>query len=556
MDKLTQKLVPVYEALAQDIKAMGVEVAFGLISDDTALFVATLDAIGIQFHGSRHENTAIAMADGYAAATGKLGVAVLGRGPATANAMHAATYAQRSRSGVLMIFGDAALQPPAHGCGPDLKAFDAVGALRAAGLEPFVTRDAQSARQVLAQAFSAAQAGAAALLLPTDVQRASIDLSTTAPTIAPPPNAVRRPPRKTALTAASALLAQSKRPLIIAGWGAYEAGARDDLMALAEHLGAALSTTLKAKDLFHGHPMDCGLVGSYAHAGGRRLIEQADCILAFGASLNGRTTSMGNAIPTEVPVIHIDSSGSSIGRWLAVDVAMVADARLAAQALLEAVPARRPEDKEFQGEPYRSWLDGFTLDKDFTPQPTPRTVDARAAALALNDILPRKRNVVYDAGNFLQALPYLTVPDPRSIRQATDFASIGLGIGAALGYARGEPDATTVLVIGDGSLLMTLGELETVVREDIPLVVILMNDAAYGAEVHFLKLQNMPTAKTTFLDIDFAPIAEALGFQTATVRSMQELEQLAPMLRNPEGPVLIDVKINGSVPVGWLFDEK
>ncbi|KUE87977.1 hypothetical protein ASL20_14880 [Cupriavidus necator] len=535
---------------------MGVEVAFGLISDDTALFVATLDSIGIQFHGSRHENTAIAMADGYAAATGKLGVAVLGRGPAAANSMHAATYAQRSRSGVLMIFGDAALRPPAHSCGPDLKAFDAVGALRSAGLEPFVARDAHSARQVLAQAVSAAHAGAAALLLPTDVQRASVDLSATTPTLAPPPTIIRRPPRKTALAAASTLLAASKRPLIIAGWGAYEAGAREDLIALAEHLGAALSTTLKAKDLFQGHPMDCGLVGSYSHAGGRRLIEQADCILAFGAGLNGRTTSMGTAIPTEVPVIHVDSTRANIGRWLDADVAMVADAKLAAQALLESVPARRPEIKEFHGESYRSWLDSFTLDKDFTPQHTPRTVDARAAALALDNILPRNRNVVYDAGNFLQALPYLSVPDPRSIRQATDFASIGLGIGAALGYARGEPDATTVLVIGDGGLLMTLGELETVVREDIPLVVILMNDCAYGAEVHFLKLQNMPTAKTVFLDIDFAPIAEALGFQTATIRSMQDLEQAAPMLRNPEGPVLLDVKINGAIPVGWLFDDK
>lgn len=553
---MTQKIVPVYEALAQDIKSMGVEVAFGLISDDTALFVATLDSMGIQFHGSRHENTAIAMADGYAVSTGKLGVAVLGRGPATANSMHAATYAQRSGSRVLMIFGEAALRPPAHGCGPDLKGFDAVGALRAAGFEPFVARDAHSARQVLAQAVSATYAGAAVLLLPADVQRASLDLSATAPTLAPQPAVVRRPPRKPALTAASALLAGSKRPLIIAGWGAYEAGARDDLIALADHLGAALSTTLKAKDLFHGHPMDCGLVGSYSHAGGRRLIEQADCILAFGAGLNGRTTSMGTAIPTDVPLIHVDSTGANIGRWLAADVAMVADAKLAAQALLESVPARAQQDKEFHGEPHRSWLDSFTLDKDFTPQHTPRTVDARAVALALNDILPRNRNVVYDAGNFLQALPYLTVPDPRSIRQATDFASIGLGIGAALGYARGEPDATSVLVIGDGGLLMTLGELETVVREDIPLVVILMNDCAYGAEVHFLKMHNMPTAKTVFLDIDFAPIAEALGFETATIRNMQDLEQVAPMLRNPAGPVLIDVKINGAIPVGWLFDDK
>lgn len=553
---MTQQTVPVYEALALDIKSMGIDVTFGLISDDTALFVATLDSIGIQFVGARHENTAIAMADGYAAATGKLGIAVLGRGPATANALHAATYAQRSRSGVLMIFGDAATRPPAHGCGPDLKAYDAVGALRASGLEAFVARDAHSARQTLALAAQAARAGVSALLLPTDVQQTSIELASTAPTLSKFPVAALVAPRPPAIEAAVKLLSKSKRPLIIAGWGAFAAGARDDLIALGEHIGAALGTTLKAKDLFHGHPMDCGLVGSYSHAGGRRLIEQADCIIAFGAGLNGRTTSMGTAIPTDVPLIHVDAVRANIGRWFSADVAMVADAKLAAKALMAALPMRTREEKEFFNEPYSSWLEKFDLSQDFTPQHTPRTVDARAVALALNDILPTNRNVVYDAGNFLQALPYLTVPDPRSIRQATDFASIGLGIGAAMGYARGEPEATTVLVIGDGGLLMTLGELETAVRESIPLVVILMNDAAYGAEVHYLKMKSMPPATTIFLDIDFAPIAEALGFETATVRTMQELEQIAPMLRNPEGPVLVDVKINGSVPVGWLFDDK
>lgn len=553
---MTQKVMPVYEALALDIKSMGVDTAFGLISDDTALFVATLDSIGIKFYGARHENTAIAMADGYAASTGKLGIAVIGRGPAAANAMHAATYAHRSGYRVLMIFGDAALQPPSHGCGPDLKRFDAAGALRSAGIEAFIARDAHSARQTLVQAVNATYLGATALLLPTDVQRATVDLSVTSPSALVVPTQAKRAPRKPAIEAAAALLAKSKRPLIIAGWGAYQAGAKEDLIALADHLGAALSTTLKAKDLFHGHPMDCGLVGSYSHAGGRRLIEQADCIIAFGAGLNGRTTSMGTAIPTVVPLIHIDSTRSNIGRWLSSDVAIVADARLAAQALLEAVPARSPEEKEFHLEPYQSWLDKFDLSQDFTPQHTPRTVDARAVALALNDILPSNRNVVYDAGNFLQALPYLTVPDPRSFRQATDFASIGLGIGAAMGYGSGRPNATTVLVIGDGGLLMTLGELETAVRESIPLVVVLMNDAAYGAEVHYLKMQNMPPATTLFLDIDFAPIAEALGFATATIRTMQDLEDASGMLRNPEGPVLLDIKINGNIPVAWLFDDK
>lgn len=547
--------IPVYEALAADIKAMGVEVAFGLISDDTALFVATLDALGIRFYGTRHENTATAMAEGYAASSGKLGVAVLGRGPATANALHASAYASRGKAPVLLIFGEAAVGVSMNAYGPDLKEFDAQAVLRAAGLPVFCASDPQGARQTLAAAVASAHTGTTALLLPVDVQSTRIDPQAAPPArFAAPAKPEPQAPRASAIAAAAALLGTSRKPLILAGWGAYQSGAREALIALAEHLGAALGTTLKGKDWFSGHPMNVGIVGSYSHAGGRRLIDEADCVIAFGAGLNARTTAMGSALPKGVPVIHVDADRSSIGRWFGADVALVGDARLCANALREALAPRDAKDKPFHAEPYRSWLDGFDLSKDFTPQHTARTVDPRALALALDALLPVDRNVVYDAGNFLQVVPYLAVPDPRRLRQASDFASIGLGIGAALGYACGVPQATTVLVVGDGGLLMTLGELETVVREDIPLVIVVMNDAAYGAEVHYLKMRDMPVSTSAFADVDFAPIAQALGFSVATIRSLQDLGKVADLVRNPDGPLLLDCKINGAIPAPWLFD--
>src|SRR6478672_10431343 len=100
---------PAYQALAEDIKALGVEQVFGLMSDDTAVFATALDSSGVRFYGARHENNAIAMAEGYAYRTGGLGVAVIGRGPATANGLHAATYASRTGSRVLIIYGEAAV---------------------------------------------------------------------------------------------------------------------------------------------------------------------------------------------------------------------------------------------------------------------------------------------------------------------------------------------------------------------------------------------------------------------------------------------------------------
>ena len=136
---------------------------------------------------------------------------------------------------------------------------------------------------------------------------------------------------------------------------------------------------------------------------------------------------------------------------------------------------------------------------------------------------------------------------PDHLKNSHDFASIGMGFGTALGFAVGTPERTTALFLGDGSFLMTMSEFETAVREDIPLVIVLMNDCAYGAELHYLKMRNMPVAESVFLAIDFAPIAAAFGFQVATVRTMDEPRALAPMLRKPEGPIFLDCKINAAV---------
>jgi thiamine pyrophosphate-dependent acetolactate synthase large subunit-like protein len=116
-----------------------------------------------------------------------------------------------------------------------------------------------------------------------------------------------------------------------------------------------------------------------------------------------------------------------------------------------------------------------------------------------------------------------------------------------MGVAAARPECPTVLFIGDGGLLMSMGELEVVIREDLPLVIIVMNDAAYGAEVHILQAQNLPVAKAQFADVDFAAIAAPLGYEVATVHSLDELRALAPTLAKPEGPILIDCKINSAV---------
>ena len=366
----------VYQVLAEDIKAIGVEAVFGLMSDDTALFATALDTAGVRFYGARHENNAIAMADGYAYATGRLGIAVIGRGPALANGLHGAVYASRTNSRVLLIYGEAATSAAPNGLGPDYKGFDGVGVLRAAGIRTFSVTSIEGARQTLADATSAAMAGTAVSLhLPTNVQLAEMDRPSG-------PLEVRVPHRDPtvakpqSIAAATAVLAKAQRPLIVAGMGAHRAGARQAIETLAERIGALLVTTARGKDLFRGNPRNLGIIGS-SHSIARRMADQADCVLVFGAGLNFLTTSFGTSLP-QVPLIQVDAVRTNIGRWLNADVGVVGDAKLVAEQLLAALPERSVKDTPFHDEATTKLIAAFHASQDFQPANTARTVDMRS----------------------------------------------------------------------------------------------------------------------------------------------------------------------------------
>ncbi len=550
--------LPVYEALAHDLRSLDTPI-FGLMSDDTMLLASTLDAMGVAFHAARHENSAIAMADGWASATGELGLALIGRGPATANGLHGTVSVSRTGSKLLLIYGDAPIGiAPRNELGPDGKALDAEAVLTAAGIRTFVARSPAGARETLRLAIAHAQRGeTAALLLPVDVQTAAIDDEAdpaAASRLAREALAVASRPRDSgkassaSIATAAAILQRSRRPLFVCGVGARTAGAREAIERLADRVGAVLATSLKAKDLFRGHPFHAGVIGSFSHSAGRRLMDQADCIVVFGASFNQRTTSAGAALAPGAPILHVDRDRSHIGRWGPADVAVVGDAQAVAAQLLEALPERSAEQKPFHSDDNRLRLAQFEWTQEFRAEHTPRTVDPRALALELDRLLPPDRNLVFDSGNFVQTLPFFSTLGPEHLKLPWDFFSVGMAFGTALGFAKARPEATTVLVIGDGGLLMTLGELETAVREDIPLVVVVMNDCAYGAEMHYLRLENKPVAQAMFPDVDYAPVAEAFGFRTATIRTLEQLREAAPLLRSRgDGPVLLDCKINAAI---------
>ena len=545
----------VNEGIAAVIVDSGVTDVFGLMGDDTCRLVSALVERGVNYHGARHENAAIAMATGYSAAARRLGVCVISRGPGTTNGVTAAVNANNGDASVLVITGEMAVDQPSNTLRlPDSKAFNAEALAAACSLAKYTPRRGATVWSTTQEAVASASRGRTVLLtIPQDVFEAKLT---------PPPEgweAEQLPPspapaRPEAIAAAAAVLAQHRRILIVAGAGAWYSGARDALVELGDRLGAGLATTLRGKDMFRNHPFDLGIVGSFSHSAGRRVMQQADCVLVFGASLNRYTTNDGASLPA-APVVQVDARREHIGRFHWADLGVVGDARLVAEQLLEALPVRSSTETPLRSEEIRTTLERFDLRDDFKPARTQHTLDPRTLLLELDELLPEERAIVTDNGNFFGFVPpHLSVPSPEHFKLSSDFAVIGLGLGTALGTVVGRPGAQTVLVIGDGGLLMSLGELETVARLDLPLVIIVMNDCAYGAERHFLELRNFSGRTAMSPDADFASIAQAFGIEGHTVRSVDQLRSLASSLQERQGPLLLDCKITPTVVAPFLSE--
>jgi acetolactate synthase I/II/III large subunit len=550
MASVTEALpTTVNQAVGDALFGSGIHAAFGLMGEDTANFITDFDRIGLQYYAAFHENVAVTMASAYAWATGGVGVVVISRGPGMTNAMSALAASVAEHRRLLVITGEAALGARR---GVDSKARVPQAAVAAAaGLEYYTASSPAEVLDALRTAIASASDGRPAVLaIPIDLldQPMPSDAGV-APSPAPPSPASspdRGPAPKTSdIDAVLELLARSRRPLVLAGRGAVRAGAREQLVALAQRTGAWLGTSLMAKDLFAGNPYDFGLVGGCTSQRGRSLLADIDCVLVFGASLNVFTTAAGNLFP-EVPVVQVDIDPSSAQRsFLPVARSVPADAKLAAEALLETLGPDRGEEHPLHDPAVLGQLDGL---QDFvgTDDSTATAIDPRVLTGHLEEMLPKNRNVLSDGGH-MNGFPmmHMHVPGPDHYLLAVmGISAIGMGLGSALGVAIGRPGEQTVLVIGDGTLAMTMGDLATVARYPLPLVIVVLNDQSYGAERHFLDLHGKPNDRSLHPDIDFAGVAGALGIESVTVRTVDDLRSQAARLADVRTEaLLLDCKI-------------
>jgi thiamine pyrophosphate-dependent acetolactate synthase large subunit-like protein len=540
----------VARAIAEALSELGVTHAFGLLGSGNYAVTEALVACGARFVAARHECGAVVMADAYARLTGEVGVCTVHQGPGFTNTTTGLTEAAKSRTPLLVLAADTPAGAPRSNF-----RIDQGGLAEAVGAGHDRLLGAETAVADVARAWRRARAERRPIVvsLPIDVQAGEAPSFGGSLTVAPPGAPLA--PDAEVVERAARLLADADRPLLIGGRGAALAGARAPIEALAGACGALLATSAVANGLFAGSPWSLGISGGFASPLAAELIGAADVVVSFGATLNMWTTRHGRLLAPSAAVVQVDVDAGAIGAHHRVDVGVVGDAGLAASAMLQALGgARRPgwrtpelrsaiAARRWRDEPYEDAGDGERID--------PRTL-----ARALDDLLPDERVVAVDSGHAMGWLPmYCRVPDERGFVFTQAFQSVGLGLATAIGAAVARPDRLVVAGLGDGGALMGLADLETVARLSLPMLVVVFNDAAYGAEVHHFGPEGVPVDLVRFPDTDFAALGRAAGCEGVTVRSAADLSAVGRWLGGSRSRALIvDAKVVPDVVAEWLSE--
>lgn len=539
----------VADAIGQTLAALGVEHLFGVIGSGNFDVATALDAAGARFVQARHECAAVCMADGYARVSGRIGVATCHQGPGLTNALTGLTEAAKARTPLLLLAADTS----AAAVRSNFR-IDQAGAVRACG---GVVERVHSAATVVAdvhRAWRTADEGrrAVALMVPLDVQAGEVTAApgpaTTGPVVDPPA------PAASAVTRVADLVATARRPAIVAGRGAVLADAGAGLRRLGARVGAILATSANGNGLFAGDPWAVGISGGFASPAAAELLASADLVLAFGASLNMWTTRHGALIGQRTRVVQVDVDSDAIGAHHRIDAAVRADAALTADALVAELEHHDVPLQGFRTDDVAARIaGGGWRDAAYDDASTGDTIDPRTLSIALAAKLPGERTLTIDSGHFMGwPAMYLDVPDAAGFVFNQSFQSIGLGLGAAIGAAVARPDRLAVAMLGDGGAMMSLGELETAASLGEPVLVVVYNDAAYGAEVHHFRPMGRPVDLVRFAAPDLAAYGRAAGGHGITVRAPADLDALDPWLAVPDGLCVVDARVTPTVVAEWL----
>ncbi len=507
-----------YHHLAQAFLHEGVSHCFALLGDANMNWAAALADAGCEFSYVRDEHCAVAAAMSWARTTGEVGVATVTCGPGLTQILTALPAAVRASIPMVIFAGEAPIGASWYNQQIDQQPF-----VEACGARYVPLHQAGTMCREVRDAFLLAQMEQTPVVLgvPADLQELPVDSDIELPQpsceLLPAYHAI--PPNADELEKACTLVCNARRIVVMAGRGVVLGQAISVCEQFAEHVNGLLATTLPARGAFYNNPFSIGIAGGFSTDVGRACLQEADLVIAVGCSLTQHNSDKGKLFNAN-KVLHVDLKPLTLSQGrVAAAHHLRCDANAGMRALLDAVQQSTASTNAFEVSPWRN--DALCNRIKNTPADSTKfditkgLLDPRHVVAKLESVLPIDWFMVNSSGHcsyFFAQMPNRPVHRFLTIRE---FGAIGNGIAFAIGVARAHPERTVVLFDGDGSLLMHIQELETIQRHQLNILICVLNDGAYGSEIHKLRAEGLNDTGAVFGHVNLARIAKGFGIDGA-----------------------------------------
>jgi acetolactate synthase-1/2/3 large subunit len=535
----------VYDAVANAFVKEGATTIFGLLGDGQLTWWSSMvKHPGVRMIDAREEGSGLAMAEGYARASGKVGVCSVTHGPGLARCSLSLIAAARSRTPIVVHTATTSWNDERETQHLNQDRF--VAASECGYIE---VMKPDYAEEAVRQAFYRARRESRPIVLsiPMDVQNKecesegeeyvpSTELDGAQQKIRPALDRVQ---------AAVKVISEARRPVIVLGRGAKDPQAREAAERLGKRIGALIASTLLAKGTLNDSEWYTGVSGLFSTRAAMALFQEADCVIAVGAGLNIRTLGGGYTYPN-ARIVHIDVQPHILlGTERGADCYVQGDAAETMQEIEGALAKQGVQRDGFRTAATRNALRGSFRDPgEFEIEPG--TVDIREVLGVLDDKLPSSVGLVTgSAHNF--TFPVWHMQKPRALQiSVTSFTGVGQVIGNAIGAAVGWKDPV-VAVDGDGSALQNIQELDTAGRLGVKLLYCIVNDEAYGAEYHKLRAKGFNGDISMVPTPDFGALGRVMGCRGRQAKTLDEVAAGIDEFMKGDGPMVLDVRISRNV---------
>ena len=513
----------------------------------------------------RHEQGAVHAADGYARASGKVGVCLVTSGPGATNTVTGIATAYCDSIPLVVLTG----QVPTNLIGNDaFQEVDIVGITRPCTKHNFLVKDITRLAQTLREAFFLARSGRPGPVLvdlPKDVMQAStefvwpedVSMRSYNPTYKPNLNQLRRSAEE---------ISKARRPMLLAGGGVILSNGSQALRELAQTLHLPVAYTLMGLGAFPAtDPLSLGMVGMHGTYAANMSINHTDLLICVGARFDDRVTGKISAFASHARIIHIDIDPTSIRKNVEVDVPVVGDCRLALEGILEICKAKMG-DRDWLEE-HTEWLStvaGWKKDHPLCYSDEGTAIKPQKVVETLFELTKGDAILTTEVGqNQMWTAQFYNFTEPRTLLTSGGLGTMGYGFPAAIGAQMAFPDKKVITVAGDGSLQMNIQELATVVQQRLPIKVVILNNGYLGMVRQWQELFFNHNYSSTNMEAqpDFVKLAEAYGAEGYRITTREELLPMLKTALASPNPAFIDVRVEREenvypmVPAGAALDE-